>query len=52
MDFDPGLPRIHFPSSMIHQGLGQSSSHLLPSEKMEKPLPIPYQRNIGPPSIL
>ncbi len=36
MDFNQGLPQIDLPADMIHLGLGQPSSHLLPLKKMEK----------------
>ncbi|MCD4678583.1 MAG: PLP-dependent aminotransferase family protein [Desulfobacula sp.] len=36
MDFNQGLPQVDLPSNMIHLGLGQPSSHLLPSKEMEK----------------
>jgi 2-aminoadipate transaminase len=36
MDFNQGLPQIDLPPNMIHLGLGQPSSHLLPLKEMEK----------------
>ncbi len=36
MDFNQGLPQIDLPTDMIHLGLGQPSSHLLPLNEMEK----------------
>ena len=36
MDCNQGLPQIDLPSKMIHLGLGQPSSHLLPLKEIEK----------------
>ncbi|NOX34143.1 MAG: hypothetical protein GXP56_10480 [Deltaproteobacteria bacterium] len=36
MTLNRGLPQIDPPPDMIHLGLGQPSSHLLPVKEMEK----------------
>lgn len=36
MNINQGVPQIDLPTNMIHLGLGQPSSHLLPLKEMEK----------------